>query len=32
MRKNRNGALGEFLILTDFDHGRFKTKDFDDDL
>jgi len=32
MRKNRNGALGEFLVLTDFDHGRFKTKDFDDDL
>lgn len=31
MRKNRNGALGEFLVLTDFDHGRFKTKDFDDD-
>lgn len=32
MRKNRNGALGEFLILTDFDHGRFKTKDFDNDM
>jgi len=32
MRKNRNGALGEFLVLTDFDHGRFRTKDFDDDL
>jgi replicative DNA helicase len=30
MRKNRNGALGEFLVMTDFDHGRFTTKDFDD--
>lgn len=32
MRKNRNGALGEFLVMTDFDHGRFTTKDFDDDI
>jgi len=31
-RKNRNGMLGEFLVMTDFDSGRFVYKDFEDDM
>lgn len=29
-RKNRHGFLGEFMVLTDFDKGRFLYKDFED--
>jgi len=29
-RKNRNGFMGEFLVETDFDKGRYKYKDFED--
>ena len=29
-RKNRNGMLGEFLIMTNFDSGRFIYKDFEE--
>ena len=29
-RKNRNGFMGEFLVQVDFDKGRYKYKDFED--
>jgi replicative DNA helicase len=29
-RKNRNGFMGEFLVQVDFDRGRYKYKDFED--